>query len=397
MIESVCCFLLLLIAKVNANCELDSCDLKRTGHLFVKTTGNERSLLRTNLIQANEKFEMICGQVAPVVITCKADGEFTPPLPRRKCPNPIQATVEKVTDSICRDSMYRVGYKMNSNKFLELYRSCYNEAKIQANYVIYDSHPHTLGGDSKPEFSRDGVISGAAAVSFKNTNVYDRFEKLVGPKQSYVTSNAIAFDRGHLAPAADFGFDKYVKLTYKYINVVPQFCGINRSNVKNIEKWIQDQRKKIGEAYRVCVGGLDVLQLMDKSSNLKEIFLFEVVQINNEQTIRHDANPVPKWLFKIISNSIGPNYAFLTYNNRHDTADPTPNCKTVDCPVDLTLTKTKTSGLSFCCDQDDFIDRNVPHLKSKCSETYIFNKPKSNFIQPTVTAVPGPAKKQRTG
>ncbi|EDV91075.1 GH16212 [Drosophila grimshawi] len=255
--------------------------------------------------------------------------------------------------------MYRVGYKLSDTQFLELYRSCYDVPNQTAHFVIHLAYPITSPAPRPDQsFTSDGVISGAAAAFFQAKNIYATFKETLGPNQNFVTSaRDLVFDRGHLAASADFGFESYMRLSFKYLNVVAQFGSINRSNWKTLETWIRNQLNDGNfEVLKICTGGFGVLELPHSiTGELKPIYL-------NAPS----SNPVPKWLFKTVNDGDGTRYAFLTYNNIHDASIPTPNCQQVACPATLQFVDTKEAGLSFCCDPIDFLTTNVPHLANVC-------------------------------
>ncbi|KAL7730009.1 hypothetical protein ACLKA6_009303 [Drosophila palustris] len=357
MIESLCTFLLLLIAKVSANCQLDAGQISGTNRIFAVRSGSQLYPLRVDVVPTHQTLDMICDSQNVVQVTCQQTGQFAPQLPLADCSNPIKATVEAIVDNTCSYTMYRVGYKLSQEVFLELYRSCYDPSTQTAHFVLYQAYPHNLGSRPDQAFTTDGVITGADAASFQAKNIYQRFEELLGPQQSYISSaRDLVFDRGHLAPSAIFGFEQYQRITFKYINAVPQFAGNNRGNWKVNENWVQKQLSDGNFAeFKICTGALDVLQLKDTSGQLKSIYL------NGDY-----GNPVPKWLWKIVNDGAGSRFAFLTYNNIYDTVAPTPICQQIPCPSSLTFNPDPNMGSSFCCDPSDFITRNIPHLTNVC-------------------------------
>ncbi|EDV91076.1 GH17237 [Drosophila grimshawi] len=302
---------------------------------------------------------MICSASNVVETRCQQNNEMSPKLPLTDCSNPPKGIVEVVPDGICPCTMHRVGYKLSDTQFLELYRSCYNVTSQTAHFVIHLAYPSTLPAPRPSQcFTSDRVISGAAADFFKAKKIHKTFKETLGPNQKFVTSDSdLVFDRGHLAPSCDFGFESYMRLSFKNVNVVAQFRGINRSNWKTLETWIRNQLNNgIFQVLKICTGGLGVLELPHSiTGELMPIYL-------NAPS----SNPVPKWLFKTVNDGAGTRYAFLTYNNIHDATIPTPNCQQVACPALLKFQSTKAPGNSFCCDPIDFLNKNLPHLANVC-------------------------------
>jgi len=200
-------------------------------------------------------------------------------------------------------------------------------------------------------FDKDGIITPADEATFQMNSIYNRFEYLFGSGQTYVpSSRSLSFDRGHLTPVADYSFPKILRQTNKYLNVVPQYYSINRSNWKIVENWVRGQK----DVLNVCTGALGVLDLLNRNQQSVSIYLAP------------NKNPVPRWTYKIIrSLTTGIKYVILTSNNGWETQQPNPAsvCKVTACPRTFNPTGT---GYTFCCDPIDFIRRNVPNLAGVC-------------------------------
>ncbi|XP_064544039.1 uncharacterized protein LOC135432319 [Drosophila montana] len=306
---------------------------------------------------------MVCTSNDVKDTTCNGNGLLVPPLPFDDCTSQPKATAEVVQDKSCPHKMYRVGYKLDDGQFLELYRSCYDVEHLTAHFVKHSVYPNTLSIARPPQgFTTDRVISGNQAASFEASRIYSRFASLLGQQQGFVKSKRdMVFDRGHLAPSADFNFGEHMSATFKYINLVAQYQGVNRGNWKTIETWIRKQANM--GPYRelqVCTGGLGVLQLPDSSQVPTAIYL--------EGT---NSNPVPKWLFKIVKDVAATppapiHIAILTYNNIENTGTVSPPCQQILCPFANVLNSDGKKGLTFCCDPKEFIRNNVPHLENVC-------------------------------
>ncbi|EDV91074.1 GH16223 [Drosophila grimshawi] len=303
---------------------------------------------------------MICNISDVEYTTCQQNGDMSPPLPITDCSKLMKGIVEVVSDEICPFTMYRVGYKLSNELFLELYRSCYDVPNQTAHFVIHQAYPITSPAPRPDQsFTTDGVITGAMAATFQASSIFETFKTLLGSNQNYIASPSdIVFNRGHLVPSADFGFDSQMRLTFKYLNVVAQFGSINRGNWKTLETWIRNQLNNGNfEVLNICTGGFGVLQLPHSiTGELISIYL-------NPPS----GNAVPEWLFKTVCDGNNNSYAFLTYNNIFNLTKPTPNCQQVACPATLQFVDTKEAGFSFCCDLNDFLTKNVPHLANVCS------------------------------
>ncbi|XP_043655076.1 uncharacterized protein LOC122621311 [Drosophila teissieri] len=322
-----------------------------TDRLFAHMVNNRYELLLTDRLEPNQQISLLCDGNAQVFTSkCLKNGHFSPALPKTNCLRAIPPSVVPTVDNTCPHTMYLVGF-WYGNTFMELYRSCYDARTMKSYFSISMVYPTYLKSKRPPTaFDTDGIITPADEATFQLNSIYNRFEYLFGPGQSYVTSpRSFSFDRGHLTPFADYSFPKLRRQTNKYLNVVPQYNTINRSNWKIVENWVRGQK----DILRVCTGALGVLELLDRNQ-LVSIYLAP------------NMNPVPRWTYKIISSiTTGIKYVILTSNNGWETQKPNPSsvCKVTACPTTLNPSGT---GYTFCCDPIDFIRRNVPNLTGVC-------------------------------
>ncbi|EDW81498.2 uncharacterized protein Dwil_GK10992 [Drosophila willistoni] len=344
------------VAHADADCQLTGDEISKTNRIFAFHTDSRNYYLqRLGVVPTGQSLDMICDANNVRQTTCKSGGRFEPSLPMSDCHKPIKASVQQIADPSCPYTMYRVGYKLNEQTFLEIYRSCYDVANVAVHFTLHLVYPNNMSGSGRPvqTFTTDNIISGAQASSFEAKNIFKRFKELLGAQQTYVTSERdLVFDRGHLAPSADFVFHQ--RQTFKYINVLAQFRTINRHNWKKIENWIR-RELTLGhyDALKICTGGLGVLRLPDASGHKQSIYLDGAQR-----------NPVPEWLFKIVSDGSNKRFVFLTLNNVHVREKPSPNaiCEIVACPQTIHLEQSKEAGFTFCCVPTDFLNRNLPQL-----------------------------------
>ncbi|XP_030370973.1 uncharacterized protein LOC115621457 [Scaptodrosophila lebanonensis] len=348
-----------VLGYAQADCQLSADQISQTNRIFAFRVGNQYYPLRLDVVRVDQTLDMICDAKNVVQTKCQANGNFTLSLPMVDCNKPVRASVEAIPDRSCPHTMYRVGHDLGDEGFLDVYRSCYDVSNATAHYTIHVIYPYKLNANRPGQgFTTDGVITGATAATFEAKSIYARFKELFGSDQTYIKSaRDQVFDRGHLAPSADYVFEQNMRQTFKYINVVAKFRTINRSNWKTIENWVRNLLTDGGyEALQVCTGGLDVLQLPSSNGQLKSVYLGP-----------GRVNPVPKWLFKIVSDGEESLYAILTYNNVHNSSAPLPpHCQRVQCPQTLAVQDTKEAGFTFCCEPNSFINKNVPHLAGVC-------------------------------
>ncbi|XP_060649021.1 uncharacterized protein LOC132786498 [Drosophila nasuta] len=342
----------LLVVEIKANCLVRDADVLATNRIFAKRVGSHLELLRNNLVPTGGRLRSFCSSSDFVDSTCRANRRFFPALPTSNCTRKPEAIVELVDDDKCPFSMFRVGYKLNAQQFLEVYRSCYDIATQRSVFSIHELHRHNLTTKCIASgFTTENVT---ISRSFQAKSILNRFNEILG-KQNYTSNDRqpYLFNRGHLTPAADFGFCEHTKATYKYINVMAQFSNINNRNWKRIEHWVR-QLLAHNEKLTVCTGGLGILQLEN-----------EFHMPTNISLASHNRNPVYKWIYKLVKSNTS-HYGFLTYNNIFEDYRPMPICNPIICPAELKLTPSALAGFSFCCDVDDFISRYLRHLQSVC-------------------------------
>ncbi|XP_002013825.2 uncharacterized protein LOC6588476 [Drosophila persimilis] len=365
MINMRCRFLSLslfvLLGNARADCVLSQHELSQTNRVFATRDGLSYHLFRKDVVPNSAQVHSICNYNDIVISTCTANG-FHPVLATAGCKKPTTPKVEEVNDASCPYKMYRVGYRFKNLAFLEIYRSCYNPDKVQAHFTIYMAQTSKSAVERPMHFNTDRIISGAAAASFQNTQIFSRYNALLG-HQTYFASSTNMFDRGHLTPSLDFAFKASRGQTNKYINLIPQFKTINRGNWKTIENWVRRQlSERHFDALKVCTGVLGVLELYS-STYRADIPMF---LINNNK------NPIPKWIYKIVSHISGRKFVFLTYNNAHATTRPTGQvvsnvCRELPCRnFGLNVRNEGTAGYTFCCEPHDFIARNLARLTGIC-------------------------------
>uniref|UniRef100_B3P5R4 Endonuclease n=1 Tax=Drosophila erecta TaxID=7220 RepID=B3P5R4_DROER len=256
--------LFLTVGNAKSYCQITQAETW-TDRLFAHIVQNRYELLLTDRLQPNQQISLLCdGNAQVFTSTCQTSGQFSPALPSTNCSKAIQPSVVPTVSSTCPHTMYSVGFQFG-NAFMELYRNCYDATTMTAYFSISLVYPTYLNSGRPPTaFDKDGIISPADEATFQQRSVYNRFTYLFGSGQTYVpSSKSLSFDRGHLTPVADYSFPKILRQTNKYLNVVPQYYSINRSNWKIVENWVRGQK----DVLKVCTGSLDVLQLLDRSSN----------------------------------------------------------------------------------------------------------------------------------
>ncbi|XP_075157953.1 salivary endonuclease-like [Haematobia irritans] len=167
--------------------------------------------------------------------------------------------------------MYDIRYNLPIGRTsISLYQVCYNKAREEAVYSHHLVYGSTIAASTyqRPQFVTGNVVDQARANSFEAANVYNAFVGLLGPNQEYVKSTSQSdriIDRGHLANSQDFLTYDQMDETFKYINVIPQFASINRSNWKRLENWVHNLPQGMQYA-EVITGTYGVLELEHSQS-----------------------------------------------------------------------------------------------------------------------------------
>lgn len=154
----------------------------------------------------------------------------------------------------------------------------YDEEREQARWVAHVLHPDIITGQvaRTNDFRTDPLVSTGTAVE------QDYFLKYLKPDSTY-EYDGFGYDRGHLAPSADFRWSsKALSESYFYSNMSPQLPDFNR------EKWAELEGAIRGYVYRhpkvqlyVVTGPLfdDASKIVERSVNQVAIpsFFWKVV------------------------------------------------------------------------------------------------------------------------
>ncbi len=115
------------------------------------------------------------------------------------------------------------------------YALVYSEENEQAKWVAHIVLPDVKRGNEgrSNDFRPDSLITSGSAVEA------DYFLRLVQPDSS-IKYDGFGFDRGHLAPSADFRYSKKaLSESYLYSNMSPQVAQLNRGKWAELEDVIR--------------------------------------------------------------------------------------------------------------------------------------------------------------
>ncbi|HMQ47014.1 MAG TPA: DNA/RNA non-specific endonuclease [Saprospiraceae bacterium] len=139
--------------------------------------------------------------------------------------------LEKVRIDIKAIGLPSQNYIEHSAMFLE-----YDEAHEQAKWVAHMILPDIATGavHRTNDFREDPLVKTGSAVEA------DYFLKFLQPDSTY-TYDGFGYDRGHLAPSADFNWsEKALSESYFYSNMSPQLGDFNRGKWADLEVTIRN-------------------------------------------------------------------------------------------------------------------------------------------------------------
>lgn len=139
----------------------------------------------------------------------------------------VEATLEDITGELLPDD----GGKLYEIVWHKGYTLGYSEDWEQAAWVYEELEGKCFDG---PRVKRTDDFRADPSVSTRSATPAD-----------YVRSG---YDRGHLAPAADFAHDKdLVSESFYMSNMSPQVPSLNRGAWKDLEEWVRSAAKREGK------------------------------------------------------------------------------------------------------------------------------------------------------
>lgn len=197
------------------------------------------------------------------------------------------------------------------------------------------------------DFSKTGTPRSAKPVEcYKIENQIERFNKLIGKTQTYLTTKSY-MARGHLTPDADFVFTTGQFATFFLANVVPQFQSINNGNWKSVEAKTRNLAAQEKTNLEIYTGAFGRLSLLNDKGEYVPVYLSEANQIE-----------APEYIFKVVYNpDKRAAIVFIASNNpfieRKKFKEFCPNvCDKANIKFDK---QTARAGFTFCCTYEDFL------------------------------------------
>ncbi|XP_073827873.1 salivary protein Tsal1-like [Musca autumnalis] len=358
-------FTLLISSKVlplAANCYLN--DIRNDWHVIVEFKDEELKLLRQQPIANGTILYMVCNMDDIVEMKCE-NGQLVSDAQLTFCHNRLRPQMKVIDDKeLCPYQLYRVGYNIHcrdQDYFFPTYSVCFDHGKMRCVFTINEAYPFVQGRPFGMQFDPDEIFTMNIFSAYNKRDIYANFNNRLGSSQAFMSSNEQdrRFDRGHMTAAGDFITNTLIASTFKMINVIPQFHAINDGNWRLMEEWA---RNPINTPSKVCSGAFDYVLTLPNAEGSEVPIYF-----------RNALIPVPLWTFKVVLNRNGVRTVFVQYNNIHDQRVPPqlPQfpvniCRPTSCPTSLDLRPSNYFGYTYCCDQEDFMERVMPNLRGYC-------------------------------
>jgi endonuclease G len=163
----------------------------------------------------------------------------------------------------------------------------YNEEHEQANWVMHIITPDIITGNT----SRTNDFRPDPLVQTGSSEEKDYFLKTAKIDSSGYDYDGFGFDRGHLAPSADFRWSaKALSESYYYSNMSPQVADFNRGKWAELEGWLREY-VETNNTYLVIVTAPVLnanLKKIEKSTNgvsIPEFYVKAVLDVKNNRSI----------------------------------------------------------------------------------------------------------------
>ena len=181
----------------------------------------------------------------------------------------LRTEIEELKLASTVEEMKRVGYPVSKDELLIAEHSALviglNEDFRMAAWTFHQLLPDVIkGGVTRSnDFRPDPILKGKTAVEAD----YFIKEKQADGKYKY---DGFGFDRGHLAPSADFRWsEKGLSESYYYSNMTPQRPGFNRESWAEVENLLRNIIENNPQRYFVLTGPVlnDTLPIIERSVN----------------------------------------------------------------------------------------------------------------------------------
>ncbi len=167
----------------------------------------------------------------------------------------IQTEIEDLKLQVTRRDLLRYGLPKLApdEKLIQHAAMClvYSEEHEQARWVAHMILPDVIQGNygRSNDFRPDPMIASGSAIE------QDYFLKELGPDSNYIY-DGFGYDRGHLAPSADFRWSpQALSESYFYSNMSPQVPALNREGWAELENMLREYVRSHPQAPLYVVTG----------------------------------------------------------------------------------------------------------------------------------------------
>lgn len=202
----------------------------------------------------------------------------------------LVAEIETLKLNWIQNEIERVGVPTTGNNEPSIshsaYSLSYNENHEQANWVMHILLPEIADGNASRsnDFREDPLVT--TGTSFEKD--YFLKEKKADGTYKY---DGFGYDRGHLAPSADFRWSKKaLSESYFYSNMSPQLADFNRLKWAELENWMRDYVTKHNTSLIIVTAPVlnDELQKIERGVNKISIpkhFVKVALDLENKRAI----------------------------------------------------------------------------------------------------------------
>lgn len=213
------------------------------------------------------------------------------------------------------------------------YSLSYNETHEQANWVMHIILPAISNGNAtrSNDFREDPLVTTGTSLE------QDYFLKEKQPDGKY-KYNGFGYDRGHLAPSADFRWsEQALSESYFYSNMSPQIGDFNRLKWAELENWMRDYVTKNNTSLAIVTAPIlsDNLQKIERGINkvsIPKYFVKVALDVENNRGIGfilpHQEIEQPLEYYAVSIDSIERAIGYDLFSNLNDSLENDIEAKT---------------------------------------------------------------------
>ncbi|XP_073838089.1 salivary protein Tsal1 [Musca autumnalis] len=283
--------------------------------------------------------------------------------------------------------MYRVGFNISSNRFVENMRICYEPSQLRTLYVRYVLTPasiHFQRAVKRLNFNQAGYFKG-----FNMNHIYSRNNQqqqaaatIQDQHVQHLIDNRQFLTRGHMAAKADFIYASQQRSTFNFFNAAPQWQGFNGGQWQSVEDAVRKYAADRKQMLHCYTGTWGIMKLpLPFTSNTSDAHIntftteSPLIPQRDFYLTRDDNNngllPVPMLYYRLVVNSQHSHGIVLVgVNNPHASLNEIISeyviCDDIHEEVGWLRwmqNKNLQKGYLYACHVGDFV-RAVGHLPS---------------------------------